>query len=347
MNCRYKDLRTPFQTANAEELFDMLTKETPETFYMGKMVTCTVGGISRRKPQGEQLDSANPVRNDETGLWQCPFCLTNDFPELSDVWNHFDAGDCPGQATGVKLRLDNGISGYIHIKNLSDKHVANPEERVKVGQLIHCRITKIDVERFSVDCTSKSSDLADKNFEWRPPRDRFYDMEAEEKDLKTEAELKKNKQRQTYIKRVIVHPAFHNISFAEAEKCMANMDQGEVIVRPSSKGADHLTITWKVADKIYQHIDVKEEGKANAFSLGSSLWINGEEFEDLDEIIARHVAPMASHARDVLYFKYYKDTEGGHKDKAEEYLKEEKKKNQSKIHYILSASKVWRVFLIF
>lgn len=339
LNCRYKDLRTPFSSANPEELFDMLTKETPETFYIGKLVTSTVVGITRKKPQGEQLDSANPVRNDETGLWQCPFCLKNDFPELSDVWNHFDAGSCLGTATGVKLRLDNGISGYIHIKNLSDKHVSNPEERVTVGQLIHCRIIKIDVVRFSVDCTSKSSDLADKNHEWRPPKDPYYDQEAEDRDLQHEAEIKKNKQRQTYIKRVIVHPSFHNISFAEAEKCLVNMDQGEVIIRPSSKGSDHLTITWKVADKIYQHIDVKEEGKANTFSLGTSLWIDGEEFEDLDEIIARHVTPMAAHARDLLSFRYYKDTEGGLKDKAEEYLKEEKKKNPSKIHYIISASK--------
>jgi hypothetical protein len=42
-------------------------------------------GITHRKPQGDQLDQANPVRNDETGLWQCPFCLKNDFPELSEV----------------------------------------------------------------------------------------------------------------------------------------------------------------------------------------------------------------------------------------------------------------------
>jgi transcription elongation factor SPT6 len=339
LNCRYKDLRTPFRSANPEELFDMLTKETPETFYIGKMVTASVVGIARRKPQGEQLDHANPVRNDETRLWQCPFCLKNDFPELSDVWNHFDAGACPGQATGVKLRLDNGISGYIYIRNISDKNVSNPEERVGIGQLIHCRIMKIDVERFSVDCTSKSSDLLDKNHEWRPPRDPYYDQEQEDKDTRTETELKKNKQRQTYIKRVIVHPAFHNISYVEAEKCMANMDQGEVIVRPSSKGADHLTITWKVGDNIYQHIDVREEGKANAFSLGKTLWIGGEEFEDLDEIIARHVTPMAAHARDLLYFKYYRETNGGHKDKAEEVVKEEKKKNPSKIHYIVSASK--------
>ena len=167
LNCRYKDLRVPYQSPSAERLFDILTKETPETFYVGKLVLATVIGISHRKPQGDQLDQANPVRNDETELWQCPFCLKNDFPELSEVWNHFDAGACPGKATGVRLRLDNGISGYIHIKNLSDRHVANPEERVSIGQIIHCRIIKIEVERFSVECTSKSSDLADKNHEWR------------------------------------------------------------------------------------------------------------------------------------------------------------------------------------
>ncbi|CAG9774076.1 unnamed protein product [Ceutorhynchus assimilis] len=339
LNSRYKDLRSPFRSANPEELFDMLTKETPETFYIGKLVQVSVVGIARRKPQGEQLDSANPVRNDETGLWQCPFCLKNDFPELSDVWNHFDAGSCPGQATGVKLRLDNGISGYIYIKNLSDKPVNNPEERVGIGQLIHCRIIKIDVERFSVDCTSKSSDLVDKNHEWRPPKDPFYNQEQEDKDLRIEAEKRQEKQKQTYIKRVIVHPAFHNISYKEAEKCMVNMDQGEVIIRPSSKGADHLTITWKVGDGIYQHIDVKEEGKINAFSLGKSLWIGNEEFEDLDEILARYVTPMASNARDLLYFRYYKDTNGGMKDKAEEAIREEKKKNPNKIHYVVSAAK--------
>lgn len=339
LNHRYKDLRTPYRSPNPEELFDMLTKETPETFFIGKMVLATVVGITHKRPKGEQLDQANPVRNDETGLWQCPFCLKNDFPELSEVWNHFDAGSCPGQATGVRLRLDNGVNGYIHVRNLSDKHVSNPEERVQKNQIIHCRITKIDVERFSIECTSKSSDLADKNHEWRPQKDAYYDHETETKDLKVEEDAKKMKARQQYIKRVIVHPAFHNVGYAQAEKIMATLEQGEAIIRPSSKGANHLTVTWKVTDDILQHIDVREEGKENAFSLGQSLWIGNEEFEDLDEIIARHINPMASHARDILTFKNYKDTEGGRKEKAEEILREEKKKNPSKIHYFMSASK--------
>lgn len=90
---------------------------------------------------------------------------------------------------------------------------------------------------------------------------------------------------------------------------------------------------------MYQHIDVREEGKENAFSLGQSLWIGNEEFEDLDEIIARYVNPMASHARDILNFKYYKHISGGNRQIAEEYLLEEKKKSTNKIHYMIYAAK--------
>ena len=35
-------------------------------------------------------------------------------------------------------------------------------------------------------------------------------------------------------------------------------------------------MTWKVADGILQHIDIKEDGKENAFSLGKSLLIGSE-----------------------------------------------------------------------
>ena len=42
------------------------------------------------------------------------------------------------------------------------------------------------------------------------------------------------------------------------------------------QGADHLTVTWKVDEGVYQHVDVREERKENAFSLGRSLWINSE-----------------------------------------------------------------------
>ncbi|XP_071094189.1 transcription elongation factor SPT6-like [Haliotis cracherodii] len=339
LNQRYKDLRTPYRSPTNEERFNMITKETPETFYVGKLVMCTVTGIAHKRPQGDQLDQANPVRNDESGLWQCPFCQKDDFPELSEVWSHFDAGNCPGAAVGVKTRLDNSVTGFIPTKMISDKQVKNPEERVQVGMTIHTRITKIDIDRFQVDMTCKSSDLHDKEGTWKPQRDVYYDCDVEKKDIEKEQEKKKQQARQTYIKRVIVHPSFHNIGYKECEKLMVNMDQGDVIIRPSSKGANHLTCTWKVADDIMQHIDIREEGKENDFSLGRSLWIAQEEFEDLDEIIARHIQPMAAYVRDIVGFKYYRDAEGGKREILDKLLIEEKKKAPSRIPYYFSVSK--------
>jgi transcription elongation factor SPT6 len=73
------------------------------------------------------------------------------------------------------------------------------------------------------------------SYAFSSPKDPFYDSEAEEKDIKAEEDAKKFKRHQSYIKRVIVHPSFHNILFKEAEGLIDQMNQGEVIVRPSSK----------------------------------------------------------------------------------------------------------------
>jgi len=340
LNHRYKDLRTAYRSPSLEERFNMLTKETPETFYVGKLVMCKVTGMAHKRPQGDQLDQANPVRDEESGLWQCPFCHSNQFPELSDVWSHFDGGNCPGAAVGVKCRLDEtGVTGFIHTKNISDKHIKDPQERVKVHMTIHCRITKIDIERFQVELTCKSSDLSDRDGMWRPQKDIYYDIDQEKTDSDKETDKKKLQARQTYIKRVIAHPYFHNVSFKECEKLLATQDQGDVVIRPSSKGSDHLTATWKVGEGILHHLDIREEGKENAFSLGRSLWIQTEEFEDLDEILARFIQPMAATVRDIYAYKSYRDSQGGRREILDQLLKEEKKKAMSRIPYFLSASK--------
>lgn len=149
-----------------------------------------------------------------------------------------------------------------------------------------------------------------------------------------------NKKRQAYIKRVIVHTAFHNVSYAEAAKMLEPMKQGEAIVRPSSKGTDRLTITWKVTDDVLHHIDVREDEKKFVFSLGKRLFIDKEEFEDLDEILARYVNPMAAYASELLECHYYKPEVDGIEEKANEIMKEQKKANPARIPCILSASKV-------
>ena len=55
-----------------------------------------------------------------------------------------------------------------------------------------------------------------------------------------------------------------------------------------------------------------------------------QEFEDLDEIIARHVQPMAGFARDITSYKYFRNNESGKRDVIEQMLQEEKHKAISK-----------------
>jgi len=339
LSYRFKDHRPPFRGLGFQEKFELLTGETQQTLYYGKMITCLATGFAFKKATRDELDSANPTRNDETNLWKCPFCLKDTFLDLSEVWTHFDNGSCPGQAVGVRTRLDNGISGFISNKNISDKGVRRPEERVRVGMTLHARVIKINYERFQVDLTCKSSELADAQGKFASPKDLYYDQENADKEKKQEENKKQiQAKRTTYLKRVIAHPSFKNVTFKDAEKLLDTMTQGDCIVRPSSKGCDHLTVTWKIKDNIYQHIDVREDGKENDFSIGKSLWIDNEEYEDLDEIMARHISPLAAHAREIITHKYYKESDGT-KAKLEEILMMEKRKAPGRIPYFFSCSK--------
>lgn len=60
---------------------------------------------------------------------------------------------------------------------------------------VHCRIMKIDIEKFSADLTCRTSDLMDKNNEWKLPKDTYYDFDSEAADHKQEEDMKRKQQR--------------------------------------------------------------------------------------------------------------------------------------------------------
>jgi transcription elongation factor SPT6 len=104
-----------------------------------------------------------------------------------------------------------------------------------------------------------------------------------------------------------------NINYTECERLLSTKDLGDAIIRPSSKASDHLTITWKLVDGVLHNIDIIEKSKTNQFSLGKRLLIidprthDTEEFEDLDEILARYIKPMANTVSDIITHKYYRN----------------------------------------
>ena len=74
----------------------------------------------------------------------------------------------------------------------------------------------------------------------------------------------------------------------DAQGQLANADIGECILRPSSKGVSHLSITMKFYQGVYFHTDIKEGPKGSKggaqLRLGLPLTIGKESYEDLDEV---------------------------------------------------------------
>ncbi len=98
---------------------------------------------------------------------------------------------------------------------------------LQVGMMLHCRIMRMNVEKFQVDLTSRTSDLADAGYKWRwvvillqvlagfatrtkvsavevvlgrrycvcvwcrLPRDQYYDHEAEDRETKKDEDKRK------------------------------------------------------------------------------------------------------------------------------------------------------------
>ena len=93
-----------------------------------------------------------------------------------------------GKAVGVNVRLENGVTGLIPSKSLSDKEVTDPTTRVRVGQTIHARIEKVDIDKFRCILTSRTSDLLDKDRTWALPLDPYYDHTRDEQDRKAEVD---------------------------------------------------------------------------------------------------------------------------------------------------------------
>ena len=138
-------------------------------------------------------------------------------------------------------------------------------------------------------------------------------MEIPEEDKKnltyyTEEDQSFGKKHSEVIKRKIDHFRFKNISSAVAIKNLQNEDNGEFYFRPSSRGKDFITLTWKFYNTNIVHIDIKEDRKAPGAHIGEQLQISDEKFDNLNEIVDRYIYPCNRYLREVVtHQKFFKE----------------------------------------
>ncbi|KAI9833629.1 MAG: Transcription elongation factor spt6 [Sarea resinae] len=191
----------------------------------------------------------------------------------------------------IDAKLDCGIDGVVQEMELPERMDIPIKQQFSVHQTVQAKI--IDLNHRGLDAR-----LSLREDELRRPYRKQMDRMRDEWDERQEQEDKERLQEKNDVsgrtQRVIKHPNFRSFNAAQAEEYLGSQTRGDVVIRPSSRGLDHLAVTWKVSDNVYQHIDVLELDKENEFSVGKTLMIGGKyTYSDLDELIVNHVKAMA------------------------------------------------------
>ena len=113
-----------------------------EVVKKGDEVKCVVLSVDKEKKRialGLKQLSEDPWSNDIPSRYHIGDTVTGEVTKLTNF--------------GVFVKLEDGLEGLLHISELADHKVGNPEEVVKVGQVVEVRIIKIEPEERKVGLT--------------------------------------------------------------------------------------------------------------------------------------------------------------------------------------------------
>lgn len=151
-----------------------------------------------------------------------------------------------------------------------------------------------------------------------------WDFEAEEADRQREIAKERAKLAKT---RNIQHPLFHNFSHKQAEEFLAPQSVGDCVLRPSSKGPEYLSVTWKVANNLFQHLSIHE----SSGSMGKKYTVERQVYADLDQLIFQHVQAIAKHVNEMCRHPKFRE---GTLSEVNEWLESYTKANPKNSAYV-------------
>ncbi|KAI9260518.1 SH2 domain-containing protein [Phascolomyces articulosus] len=201
--------------------------------------------------------------------------------------------------------LDSGLDGFIYIDQVADDRVMSVSDVLEFGSTINAKVLAIDREKFSVTLSSKASDTKPNsdNSLRRTQNDHYYDLQEEAREIERRRAMRKKR---TKAQRVINHPLFHQFNYMEAEEYLSSRQRGDLVIRPSSRGPEHIAITWKVDEGVFQHIDVVEMRKDSSVFAPVQYKIGEHVFDDLDQLIVTYVEAIAAKAEELIAHPKYR-----------------------------------------
>ncbi|KAG8529504.1 uncharacterized protein KY384_006141 [Bacidia gigantensis] len=205
----------------------------------------------------------------------------------------------------VEAKMDCGIEGTVPALSISNRPDVSAKQLFSLHQTVQAKITYLNRKHLTANFSLREDEL---QRPYKKEYDRGMDEWDEEEERKDNEAMKEKNDVSGRTQRVIKHPLFKPFNSTQAEEYLGSQGRGDLVIRPSSKGLDHLAVTWKVSDNIYQHIDVLELGKSNQLTQGTTLKIGGKyTYSDLDELIVNHVKAMAKKVDEMMLHEKYQN----------------------------------------
>lgn len=206
----------------------------------------------------------------------------------------------------IDARLDCGVDGTVSALAISNRPDVSAKQLYSVHQTVRAKLTHLNRKTLTASFSLNENDLR-KPFHKEP--DHMPDEWDDRQEQKDKDALQEKNDVSGRTQRVIKHPLFRPFNSIQAQEYLGSQGQGDVVIRPSSKGPDHLAVTWKVSDNIYQHIDVLELDKSKQLTSGMTLKVGGKyNYSDLDELIVNHVKAMSRKVEEMMLHDKYRNT---------------------------------------
>ncbi|KAI5965077.1 SPT6 [Candida theae] len=223
----------------------------------------------------------------------------------------------------AKIRWAKGVTASMVQANIEEEHIPDNLDLFQ-GQVVQAVVLDVTYESFTATMSLLKDDIKRASKPRFPKEGGKWNLRAEEEDWKREREKEKAQLAKT---RNIQHPLYRNFNYKQAEEFLAPQNLGDCVIRPSSKGPNYLTITWKVGNNLFQHLSVQERTRGKF----KEYVVDGKTYSDLDQLIFQHIQAISRKVDEMVHHPKFR---AGTMAEVTEWLESYTKANPKNSAYI-------------
>lgn len=160
----------------------------------------------------------------------------------------------------------------------------------EIGKTYPAKVIYINYENISAEVSLLEHDVKHQYVPFHYSKDpSIWNLKQELEDAEEEKQISMAEARAKRTHRVINHPYYFPLNGQQASDYLRSKERGDFVIRQSSRGDDHLAITWKLDKDLFQHVDILEQEKENPLALGKILIVENQKYHDLDQIIVEYL----------------------------------------------------------